>query len=777
MLLIVALWLTGALLPQPDSSTDIHWQTVTRTAAQPLRGQPPQNDTPQSPVSLPDRWLSTAGTQSGVARYHLTFSWTPENSPSPTLWGLRFQDLSHVHRVWLNGQLLADTLTRPDRAGTPTSQLIQVPPSLLQQGRNDIVLDVWYERQGGLSRPSLAPLADMRSLHLWHDILHRHALLAVNLASFAFSTFVLILWMIRRQEVVVGLFGLLIAISFVRNCSLFVTEDLGIPTGLSSWLYFNAHVLTAVTQLWLVMQLTGRHSISLSHALWVITVSFPLVAAAAVPWDPLLQVTRDLLQPVLISLLLPTLVFLWQYRHRLGIGESHWTLLMTWITVLLCGLHDFIMLRLEGDPAARHWLIWAIPMLMPAFSAMLLARMVHAFDELEYLNQSLEHQVSERTHELAQANLAKSRFLATASHDLRQPVAAIGLMTELLRSKMTDPEQRHLTNQLSSAVVSMETQLRGLLDLSRLDTGEVVVRAQAVSLRPLLRAIQNHEQMTAHSKGLQLRVHLPRQQNGRDLHAWADPVLLEQVLRNLVGNAVRHTQSGGVLIGVRARGNGLRIDVWDTGPGIAPADQQRIFDEFVQIADGVGGGGLGLGLAIARRAAALMNARLELRSRQGRGSCFSLFVPSGAAAIQAPPPPQPSGEVTPEPSPARHTERPIVLLVEDEPPLRLALTLSLQSWGWEVDAHDSISHLKDGANGPWRLLITDYRLPDGLGSDVLAWARAQQPHLPALVITGDTAPHRLKELDALGVPVLHKPFRPEHLKGEIERLLAAHAAA
>ena len=111
----------------------------------------------------------------------------------------------------------------------------------------------------------------------------------------------------------------------------------------------------------------------------------------------------------------------------------------------------------------------------------------------------------------------------------------------------------------------------------------------------------------------------------------------------------------------------------------------------------------------------------------------------------------------------------MALLVEDEAPLRLALTLSLQGWGWQVEAHDSLSALKARGQGPWGLLISDYRLPDGLGSEVLAWARERQPDLPALVITGDTAPQRLRELDALGVPVLHKPFRPEHLKSLIER--------
>ncbi|MFN3618636.1 MAG: ATP-binding protein, partial [Aquabacterium sp.] len=187
------------------------------------------------------------------------------------------------------------------------------------------------------------------------------------------------------------------------------------------------------------------------------------------------------------------------------------------------------------------------------------------------------------------------------------------------------------------------------------------------------------------------------------------------VLRNLVGNAVRHTRAGGVLIAVRPRDARLRIEVWDTGPGIAEADQQRVFDEFVQLPGNTSAGrGLGLGLSIARRAASLMGATLRLRSRPGRGSCFSLELPvladadTRARSAQPPRSARPSSlkhanEETPTtPPPARR-----VLLVEDEAPLRQALSLTLAHWGWEVDAHASVQAAQTLAQGPWALVITD----------------------------------------------------------------------
>ncbi|MDE2000452.1 MAG: HAMP domain-containing histidine kinase, partial [Burkholderiales bacterium] len=283
-------------------------------------------------------------------------------------------------------------------------------------------------------------------------------------------------------------------------------------------------------------------------------------------------------------------------------------------SVLVSGVHDFVWIRLLGRVDHSYWMPWTVPLTLPGFSMMLMTRVVRAFDEYEQINLTLEQKVQERTRELAAANAAKSHFLAAASHDLRQPVSAIGLITDLLHERLSDPSLRGLTDRLTRAVVSMESLLKGLLDLSRLDAGAVEVHPQHVPLQPLLDSIAAHETESARHKGLALRV------RPTPATAWTDPILLEQILRNLVGNAVRHTERGGILVGIRPRGRHVLIQVWDTGAGISAADQARIFEEFVPL-NNPGRErrrGLGLELAIVKRAAQLMGYPLMVRSQVGR---------------------------------------------------------------------------------------------------------------------------------------------------------------
>lgn len=297
---------------------------------------------------------------------------------------------------------------------------------------------------------------------------------------------------------------------------------------------------------------------------------------------------------------------------------------------------DHVMLSM----AARDTLI-ALSLVGIALSLFAVKRATQACHDLEATQQQLTHQLAERTRELAAAhaaNAVQGRFLASVSHDLRQPVAAIGLITELLRVQVADPTARSLADRLSRAVRSMEGQIKGLQDLSRLSSGGVAVQRQRVRLQTLLEAVDSHEAEAARHKGLQLRV---RQ---TPAVAWTDPVLLEQALRHLVGNAIRHTQQGGVLVTVRRRGGSPSagpganegvwlVQVWDTGPGIRAEDQSRIGEAFTQT--GSPGlepsremGPLGLGLTVAQRAAHMLQHPVHLRSRVGRGSCFAVSLPS-----------------------------------------------------------------------------------------------------------------------------------------------------
>jgi len=279
-------------------------------------------------------------------------------------------------------------------------------------------------------------------------------------------------------------------------------------------------------------------------------------------------------------------------------------------------------------------------------------------------------------------------------------------------------------------------------------------RPRAVPLRELFETVLADEAAAAHGRGLRLR--------WRDggLTVLADPLLLEQILRNLVGNAVRHTTRGGVLVSARARGSSVLLQVWDTGAGI-PADRQaQVFEEFVQLEPGQGhAGGLGLGLALVQRAAALLGTRVGVRSAPGRGSCFGLQLPLAGAA----PAPAPAQRLSVRSLGGRR-----IVVVDDDDTLRETLRLRLERWGALVQAYRDVGTLnaalaRGALNEPPALLLTDQRLPDGDSRAVVQGLSARHPGVPVLVITGDTAPADLAVLEALGWPVLHKPFGADAL--------------
>jgi signal transduction histidine kinase/ActR/RegA family two-component response regulator len=434
--------------------------------------------------------------------------------------------------------------------------------------------------------------------------------------------------------------------------------------------------------------------------------------------------------------------------------------------VVVAGVHDYLYQQGRLALTEQWWLPFATPLMVLAFSVLMVRRVVSAMSQVEVLNQTLEQRVKDRTEALAVAHAAKSRFLAAASHDLRQPVVTIGLLVGLLREQITTPALRSMVVKVDEAVAAMESLLAGLLDLSRLESGTVRARWQRVPLQALFDAVAVHESETARRKGLALRV------RPTDLAVQADPVLLEQIVRNLVSNAVRYTDVGGVLLAARRSGPGqLSIQVWDTGPGIAPDKQAAVFEEFVQLDNPQRdrSKGLGLGLAIVQRSAALLHAPLQLRSRLGRGSCFSftLGLADGATA-----------QVPARAPDERWLAGMQIVLVEDDMAVREALVTRLQAWGAQVRAHAEPRALRQALDAlqPGErqadLLITDLRLPGGTGFDVVDLARRRFGPLPVLVITGNTAPTELAQLEARQVPVLHKPFRADELRSALSLALA-----
>ena len=366
------------------------------------------------------------------------------------------------------------------------------------------------------------------------------------------------------------------------------------------------------------------------------------------------------------------------------------------------------------------------------------------------------------------ANRAKTQFFAAASHDLRQPLHAMGLFAEALRQKSHDEEVSQLVNSINSSVDALEGLFSELLDITRIDTGGVEVLPRHFEVADILRKLRLHFEPTAFEKGLALRL------RGGEKVVLADPLLVERILRNLVSNAIRYTNDGTVLVGARRRGDTVLLQVWDTGLGIRPEEQARIFEEFYQVpnTDIVAPHqrkGLGLGLAIVKRLADLMNAPLKLASQPGRGTVFTLELPGGKA-------PRVEPVVVPGKGPLGLTlDGRLIVVVEDEPVVRGGLDVLLKGWGAGIASFDSVAQVRAWAetSDPTLvkpdLLIVDYRLENGLnGVDAIKALRARfGAGVPAIVVTGSTMSGHEKEAHDGDFHLLIKPVVPNKLRAMI----------
>ena len=386
-----------------------------------------------------------------------------------------------------------------------------------------------------------------------------------------------------------------------------------------------------------------------------------------------------------------------------------------------------------------------------------------AIAALSRANETLEARVAARTRELddalkgaERANATRSRFVAAASHDLLQPLSAAGLFLASMADDPLPPRALEALGKAQSALRSIETLLGALLDISRLESGKLSVSFQDVPLAPLLTRVAQEFEPLAAAKGLTLRV---RPGHGT---AWSDPVWLRRMLQNLISNAVRYTDRGGVLVGIRHGAAGLRIDVIDSGPGIPPEESEAIFREFHRLnARASAAEGMGLGLAIVERAAALLGHSVTLRSIVGRGTRFVLHLGPQRAAPDAPDP-------VPLALPARPDGDLIGLLVASDAGLRRALAHLLEGWGVNVldspDVGDASALLADIGIAPDFVLID---AAPGLETDALADARALLAlcgTVPLRILSATRDEALRQRARAMGAPLMVKPVDPRQIE-------------
>jgi signal transduction histidine kinase/CheY-like chemotaxis protein len=780
---LICLMLGWLLAASAHARTDI--QVISKARVSP--GQCSKHLGSPYPITLPER-PETSRTQVGkVECYRFTLP-LPYSPVVP--WALRIDRLHSTHRIIVNGVALS-TAHMSDEQVTSLSTLpylVEVPAGLLHDGDNLVQID---SRMGpfyrtGISAMQAGPLDEMRAdfdrWHAWTVDLPR----TVNLCVAGIALFLLVVWHTRTTDKRFAYFCALMVILCTRN-AVYLFETVTWPALVVNWLFYVAQTWGNYYLLAFGITYAGEQVRRNAWYMHLLRFGLPLLALifALTKSEQALFYLRVISFPIMLLAGMIVVYKVIRQALQQGWQEAVVMTVGTLSFVVSVG-HDYLLITGTLPADQLFWTPYTTPVIFLGYAVTLVRHFVANMALAERMNITLEERVAERTRALELANQSKTRFLAAASHDLRQPTAAIGLLVSLLRQQPSaSKDTRELTDMLDEAVAAMESLLVGLLDISRLDAGAVQPKFQAVSLQDVFQAVKVHEQSAAQAKGLSLRFRLPRHCPD-PLMVMTDPLLVHSVLRNLLSNAIRYTHEGGVMVAARRSGpRRIRIEVWDTGIGIAPDQLERIFEEFYQVGNAARdrSHGIGLGLAIVRRTANVLGEDVSARSRLGKGSVFafelSLHHEQPVKASAAPIP-------TAQPLQGR-----TIWLVEDDLLMRRAMSELLQNWGAHVrhwtEGESLLGELPIllGQNSGERhpdALVTDYRLPgvDGvsLSQALAAELTARDRPLPTLIISGDTDPHEIARLNASGMHVLAKPFRSERLLAQVLSMIqSAHPAA
>lgn len=395
---------------------------------------------------------------------------------------------------------------------------------------------------------------------------------------------------------------------------------------------------------------------------------------------------------------------------------------------------------------------------------------------LKVLNDRLRRELQERERieaaltvakrQAEEANASKTKFLAAASHDLRQPLNAARLFVATLGEKELDGEGAKLVGRTTTALDALDELLSVLLDISQFDAGGIKPVISDFRLAGMLSRIIPEYATLGQKKGLEVRL----VSTGAVLQT--DSRLLETMLRNLLSNAIRYTEAGKVLVGCRRTRHGTRIEVWDTGIGIEAQHLETIFEEFTQVhKTPMGGRGIGLGLSIVQRVGKLLDLRIAVRSTPGAGSMFSIEIPSGQAGNVVEEKPVDQLHRSPAPLTGH-----LVAVIDNDREVLDAMAGLLQSWGARVVVAASPGEaLVDiiGQDQRPDLIIADYHLDGDLkGPDAIGEINAEfEGAIPALIVSSDRSAHLRESLQKLGLSLLHKPIQPARLRAALLHVL------
>lgn len=384
---------------------------------------------------------------------------------------------------------------------------------------------------------------------------------------------------------------------------------------------------------------------------------------------------------------------------------------------------------------------------------------------LRFENAELVEDLREQKARAEESETAKSRFLAAASHDLRQPIGALKLYTEALRGVLVGggetQDAAHISRQVDRSVEALSGIIDGVLDLSKIEAGMEEPALEVFPLSDLFHRLENDFAGGAAQKKLRLKV------RPTDMLARSDPAMLYRILTNLVSNALTYTHSGAVLVAARQHGNGAMIEVWDSGVGIPAEHHKHVFEEYFQIGNPARsrGHGLGLGLAIVRGLCDLLDIEIQICSRVGEGSRFRVLLPQQDGPMEL------AARHEPAISRASVAGNKKILIVDDDPLSLDALELCVAQWGFATMIANSVDGIsrQSVATAPPDLILSDFRLPEGKTAfDVLAQVAERTGRRPPMImITGETDPKVLEQATASDHLLLHKPVAPGKLRAAI----------
>jgi signal transduction histidine kinase/CheY-like chemotaxis protein len=776
---VALVWASGAVAQEVPRATLDHVDAVVEVHQAWRRG--PDGTARVEP--LPDllRVAKGAATVEGHYRFDLD---VPAGRSG---WAIYLSGAIGHARIALNGYVLLDTITTP-LATLPLSsnllRLVDLPPHLLRDSGNQVEITLRSRRLLSMSRIFVGaqqPLREARDAKAL-GMVYGPAVVAALMACLGAS--VLLIWLRRRDESLYGYFGIAsVAWGLHTAWSVSPREVLGGIHGNVAWTALYAFAVATLGIF--CLRFTGYRLLRVERAVrWALVGAVPLLYVSIA-----LDVHEVADAGVRLAMVVGVFCALAAVARRAWQVRSLDTtlLVLAGLVAAVFGLRDWIVSETSND---------YLPVLLTPYAGLpfvvlmawvLIDRFVRNTEALEGLNRELEQRVRDKSAELVSAldhmraardwaeaaNRSKTSFLAAASHDLRQPIHALGLYLGTLRQRTLDAGTREVVDRMDRSLAALDSLFNALLDISRIDAGAVVPQPRVFDLAALLHRLGDDFAAEAAARGLRFVVRAPA-----FAHAHSDPVLVERVLRNLLANAVKYTREGGVILTARMRGAGgaaplWRVEVWDSGPGIAADDRERVFDEFYQAGNPARDrrAGLGLGLSIVRRVTRLLRTPLVLHSRPGHGTRFALDLPASA---------EPVTRTDPVGADADTLAGLAVAMVEDDAEVRDAMRRLMQGWGCRVfDGADADEVLRSADGARPAAIVADLRLADGRDGvhEIARLREAFGRAVPALLVSGDSAPERVRLMQASGLPWLAKPVPAARLRSWLARIVAAEEAA